>query len=96
MMTTMGAVDPFTTTVVTTVHDCQVFDTLSDNMFGEHDLSVDIIVTPTQVIRCEPRLPKPKAIIWSLLTKQRLEEMPILQTLRDIEQKRGKDITLFD
>ena len=96
MLVTMGAVDPLTTTVVTTVHDCQVFDNLPDNIFDEHDLSVDIIATPTQLIRCEPRLPKPKGIIWPLLTKHRLEEIPILKTFRDIELKAGKDITLFE
>ncbi len=94
MMSTMGAVDPLTTTVVTTVHDCQVYDDIPHHLFGEHDLNVDIIVTPTQTIRCEPRLTKPKAILWSILTEERLQEMPVLNILRDIERKQGKDVKL--
>ena len=39
------------TLVVTTVHDCQVFDNLPDDIFQSHDLSVDVIVTPTEVFR---------------------------------------------
>ena len=94
MMATMGAVDPINTIVVTTVHDCQVFDHLPIEMFGDHDLSADIIVTPTQVICCEPRLAKPKGINWSLLTEQRLEEMPILKILRQKEINEGKIVQL--
>ncbi|KFM60572.1 Methenyltetrahydrofolate synthase domain-containing protein, partial [Stegodyphus mimosarum] len=44
MMATMGAVNS-NTTVITTVHDCQVFESLPDELFGEHDVPVDIIVT---------------------------------------------------
>ena len=39
------------TLVVTTVHDCQVFDNLPEDIFQSHDLSVDVIVTPTEVFR---------------------------------------------
>ena len=42
------------TLVVTTVHDCQVFDNLPDDIFQSHDLSVDVIVTPTEVFRLVP------------------------------------------
>ena len=57
------------TVVVTSVHDCQVFDELPPNLFQSHDVPVDIIVTPTQVIRVEKRLAKPVGIIWKLLTR---------------------------
>jgi hypothetical protein len=96
MMVSTGVVDPLTTLVMTTVHDCQVYDSLPDDMFGEHDLTVDVIATPTQLIRCEPRLSKPKGIIWSLLTRERLELMPILKTFRDMERQNGKCVDLFD
>ncbi|XP_035228887.1 methenyltetrahydrofolate synthase domain-containing protein-like isoform X2 [Stegodyphus dumicola] len=86
MMATMGAVNS-NTTVITTVHDCQVFESLPDELFGEHDVPVDIIVTPTKVIYCEPRLPKPSHIIWSLLTEEKINKIPILKILREMEEK---------
>lgn len=46
----MGAIDD-STLVVTTVHDLQLVDDISEDMMLEHDVPVDIIVTPTQVCR---------------------------------------------
>lgn len=47
MMATMEAVGP-NTVVVTTVHDCQVVE-IPEALVEDHDLTVDYIVTPTQV-----------------------------------------------
>ena len=47
MMATMEAVGP-DTIVVTTVHDDQVVD-IPEELVEDHDLTVDYIVTPTQV-----------------------------------------------
>nr|CAD7257176.1 unnamed protein product [Timema shepardi] len=93
MLMKMGAVNQ-DTVVVTTVHDVQVFDQLPKQIFKEHDVPVDIIVTPTQVIEVSPRLPKPPGIIWSILSNRRLNDIPILVTLRDMEIAEGKDCTL--
>ena len=56
-----------------------MFDELPDHLFGAHDVTVDIIVTPTRIIECNPRLPKPRGIIWSLLTREKLRSVPILK-----------------
>nr|CAD7442299.1 unnamed protein product [Timema bartmani] len=93
MLMKMGAVNQ-DTVVVTTVHDVQVFDQLPKQIFKEHDVPVDVIVTPTQVIEVSPRLPKPPGIIWSILSNRRLNDIPILVTLRDMEIAEGKDCTL--
>lgn len=92
MMASMGVVDD-NVIVVTMVHDCQVFD-LSGDLFGPHDLPVDYIVTPTRVIKCDGNLPKPKGIIWSLLTTERLNHIPVLKRLRYREWKEGKNVRL--
>ncbi len=52
------------TYVVTTIHDLQIVDKIP---VEEHDLTVDIIFTPTKTIYVEPRPPKPKGIIWEKL-----------------------------
>jgi 5-formyltetrahydrofolate cyclo-ligase len=47
MMATMEAVSP-DTIVVTTVHDDQIVE-IPEALVEDHDLTVDYIVTPTQV-----------------------------------------------
>lgn len=84
------------TVVVTTVHDVQVFDQLPQHLFASHDLPVDIIVTPTQIWKVADRLPKPDHIIWSLLTREKFEQMPILREIQFKEKKAGKAVRLAD
>jgi len=75
----LGLVDD-KTPVVTTVHELQVIEWIP---LEEHDVSVDIIVTPERVIRTNTKYPKPHGIFWELVTDKMLEEMPILKALRD-------------
>ncbi|GIX82929.1 methenyltetrahydrofolate synthase domain-containing protein [Caerostris darwini] len=86
MLATTGVVNS-ETVVVTIVHDCQVLDSIPDELFGEHDVPVDIILTPTKIICCEPRLPKPTRIIWSLLSEEKIAQIPILEELKKFEEK---------
>lgn len=91
MMASMGAVNE-NTVVVASCHDCQVLD-MPDTLFGSHDLTVDYILTPTQVIKCDKR-PKPTQIIWSLLSEEKLERIPILKKLRFMERQAGGNTML--
>ncbi|HXF56030.1 MAG TPA: 5-formyltetrahydrofolate cyclo-ligase [Actinomycetota bacterium] len=50
------------TPVIVSVHDCQVIDQAVAH--APYDVTVDVIVTPTRVLRCEPPLPKPDGIFW--------------------------------
>jgi 5-formyltetrahydrofolate cyclo-ligase len=75
----LGAVDT-RTTVVTTVHDLQVVSAAIP--MTSHDLPVDIIVTPTRVIRCSGRWPRPPRIEWEALTATQLAAMPAVARLR--------------
>ena len=69
------------TVVVTTVHDCQVFASLPGKLFQDHDVPVDVIVTPTTLIRVETRLRKPSHIIWDILSEEKLNQIPLLRQL---------------
>ncbi|XP_072934875.1 methenyltetrahydrofolate synthase domain-containing protein [Epargyreus clarus] len=93
LMMHMKAIKP-STLVVTTVHDCQVFDTLPAELFGPHDVPIDIIVTPTQVIETQRMSQRPTGIMWHLLSNRRIQMMPVLGQLRDIEMLSGCDCTL--
>ncbi|XP_003703807.1 methenyltetrahydrofolate synthase domain-containing protein lost [Megachile rotundata] len=93
IMTRMGAITQ-DTIVITTVHDCQVFDMLPPQLFKEYDVPVDIIVTPTQTIIVNPKLKKPSGIIWSMLSERRIKSMQVLQQLKEMDEKDGKIVVL--
>lgn len=82
------------TLIVTTVHDLQVYDALPEHLFQTYDLPLDLIVTPTEVIRIEKRLPRPAGIQWNLLSSRRLEIVPVLKGIKEREEKSGKVIEL--
>ena len=76
--------------VVTTVHARQILETFQHE---PHDLSLDLIVTPEEVIETRTPFPKPTGIDWSRLSSEELERMPVLKELR---QLRWEDVTLPD
>lgn len=125
ILTQQGNLDAEKVLVVTTVHDCQVFDggveepwkSLmetaatasgesdagnaatgsgggSSTVFGtltQHDVPVDIIVTPTRIIHVSDRLPKPSGVYWDLLSPQKLAQIRVLQQLKKtIEDETGE------
>lgn len=81
MMRWMGAVDD-DTPVVTCIHDCQLVSDIPSEKMLCHDVPVDIICTPTQIIRVKKSLPKPTGIYWEKLSPQKLASIRILQTLK--------------
>lgn len=73
-----GLIGP-NTAIVTTVHSLQVVD--DDLPETEHDFSVDIIVTPDEVIRCgDPR--RPRGLLWDDLTPEKIAAIPVLAARR--------------
>ncbi|XP_065594353.1 methenyltetrahydrofolate synthase domain-containing protein [Cyrtonyx montezumae] len=94
MMVSMGAVTE-DTPVITIVHDCQVVD-IAEELLGDHDLTVDYILTPTRTIKTNCKRPKPRGIIWHKVSYEMLGKIPILKSLRYKEKQAGKDVTLQD
>ncbi|XP_037821571.1 methenyltetrahydrofolate synthase domain-containing protein-like [Lucilia sericata] len=82
------------TVIATMVHDAQVVDNLPINLFQKYDSPVDMIITPTEVIRVAKRLPRPAGIFWELLSERRLKIIPVLQVLKETQEKAGKVIVL--
>lgn len=93
MMVHMKAIKP-NTIIATTVHDSQVYDTLPADLFGPHDVPIDIIVTPTQVIETQRLSQRPTGILWHLLSNRRIQLMPVLAELRKKEMLAGRPCTL--
>ncbi|KAK3594817.1 hypothetical protein CHS0354_002861 [Potamilus streckersoni] len=92
MMCAMGAIHP-DTVVVTTVDSCQVFD-IPENLIKPHDVHVDYILTPTELIKCNRTRKQPSGIIWSALDFSKFRQVPILRQLRDMDIAAGCDVTL--
>lgn len=82
------------TLLVTTVHDVQVYDALPENLFQSYDLPLDLIVTPTEVIRVGRRLARPAGIEWNLLSSRRLEIVPVLKSIKEKLEAGGKVVEL--
>ena len=77
-----GLIGP-NTTIVTTVHSLQIVD--HDLPETRHDFSVDLIVTPDEVISCDtPR--RPKGLVWEDLTPDKIAAIPVLATRQRTNQ----------
>jgi 5-formyltetrahydrofolate cyclo-ligase len=71
------------TAVVSTVHELQV-RAAGEIPTAEHDVLLDLIVTPGRIIDCRPgRPPRPPAAIrWADLTAEKIAAIPLLASLR--------------
>ncbi|XP_065009557.1 5-formyltetrahydrofolate cyclo-ligase-like protein COG0212 isoform X2 [Musa acuminata AAA Group] len=79
MLRYMGAIDD-NAMIVTSVEKLLV-----------HDVPVDIICTPTQIIYTNTRIPKPQGIYWEKLSPEKLGQIRILRELkRRIERETGQ------
>jgi 5-formyltetrahydrofolate cyclo-ligase len=78
---TAGLVDAHTI-VATTVHERQVL-TAGRIPTTAHDIHVDVIVTPAEVIHCRrPRGHRLPRVRWDELTEDKVAAIPLLQRLR--------------
>ncbi|KAF9609121.1 hypothetical protein IFM89_013375 [Coptis chinensis] len=97
MLRYMGAIDD-TTLVVTsegnhTVHDRQLVDDIPIEKLLIHDVPVDIICTPSQVIFTNTSIPKPQGIYWDKLSPEKLSQIRILKELKSrIERETGQKL----
>ncbi|NJQ01875.1 5-formyltetrahydrofolate cyclo-ligase [Streptomyces sp. PLAI1-29] len=76
LLTEAGLVSP-ETVVVTTVHALQVVDEVIPA--GEHDVGVDYVVTPEEIIAC-PAPHRPQGLYWDRLPPEKITAIPALRT----------------
>jgi len=74
------------TPVVTTVHEIQVLEP-GEIPMEEHDVPLDLVVTPERVIECRGGYARPGGIVWDALPEEKIASIPLLERLRD-EQDR--------
>ena len=65
------------TPIVTSVHASQILD--EDLPMTEHDIPLNAIVTPDEVIEIDTVFPRPIGIYWRMLAQEKIEAIPILQ-----------------
>ena len=73
-----GIVQPGTP-VVSTVHPMQVLD--EDLPMTHHDVPLNYVVTPEEIITCPGGLPLPKGIYWEDLDRRKINQIPLLKKL---------------
>ncbi|KAK8934163.1 hypothetical protein KSP39_PZI014589 [Platanthera zijinensis] len=73
------------------VHDKQLVDDIPVEKLLIHDVPVDIICTPTQVIYTNTAIPKPEGIYWEKLSPEKLGQIRVLRELKKrIEKETGQ------
>jgi len=65
------------TPVVTTIHPLQLI--LYKIPMFPHDVSIDFIVTPNEVVATRSVYPRPRGIYWDLLRAMKINAIPILR-----------------
>ena len=79
LLTEAGKITPHTP-IVTTVHPLQVVGFSMD--MKVHDIPVDYIVTPEELIPTHTPFPRPPGVCWNLLDHKWMESVPILKILK--------------
>jgi len=74
------------TPIVTAVHALQVLEI--EMPMAEHDIPLNAIITPEEMIVLRPRYRKPKGIYWNLLPPEKIDAIPVLKA-------RERAISLF-
>ncbi|HEX7233563.1 MAG TPA: 5-formyltetrahydrofolate cyclo-ligase [Candidatus Binatia bacterium] len=69
------------TAIVTSVHPLQVID--EDIPMTDHDIPLNAIIIPSDLIEIKPRFSRPKGIYWKILPQEKIADIPVLAKRRD-------------
>lgn len=76
LLRTEGKIREYTP-ILTTVHPLQIVD---DRLpMRGHDIPVDFVVTPLQVIAAASLHPRPRGVIWEILREDKIAMIPLLR-----------------
>ena len=65
------------TPILTTVHHLQIISQTWEIMI--HDIPVDFVITPDEIIATHQNYPKPEGIYWDILRKEMEKSIPVLE-----------------
>lgn len=69
------------TPTITTVHPIQIVE--QEIPMEKHDIPLDCIITPYEIIKTEQKYRKPRGIYWDILSEEKINSIPILKKLRE-------------
>jgi 5-formyltetrahydrofolate cyclo-ligase len=69
------------TPIVTSVHPLQIVD--EKIPMTQHDIPLTAIVTPEEVIETKSSFARPKGIYWSMLSQEKMDDIPVLNQRRE-------------
>ena len=75
-----GIISP-DTPVASTVHPMQVLD--EELPYTRHDVFLDYVATPDEMIHCPGGMPRPAGIYWDDLSPTKIRQIPLLKKLRE-------------
>jgi len=67
------------TPIITTVHPIQIV--VDEIELKPHDIPLDYIITPEEIVECHTKLPRPRGIYWSYLDDDKIGAIPVLKSL---------------
>ncbi|HEY1236336.1 MAG TPA: 5-formyltetrahydrofolate cyclo-ligase [Candidatus Binatia bacterium] len=74
------------TAIVTSVHPLQIVD--EEIPMTEHDIPLNAIITPSELIEVKPRFSRPKGIYWKILPQEKIADIPALADRRNNQPRR--------
>ncbi|CAF0762137.1 unnamed protein product [Rotaria sordida] len=86
IMSQMGCVSN-KTIIMTTCHESQLINDIPNHIMEQHDLPVDIIVTPKRYIYTKRLFQRPTRVYWNKLDPDMMISIPVLQELKRLEQQ---------
>ena len=54
-----------------------------DLPYTRHDVFLDYVVTPDELLQCSGAMPRPTGIYWDDLTPAKIRQIPLLKKLRE-------------
>ena len=75
-----GIISP-DTPVASTVHPMQVLD--EELPYTRHDVFLDYVATPDEMIQCPGGMPRPSGVYWDDLSPAKIRQIPLLKKLRE-------------
>jgi len=82
LLTEAGKISP-RTPIVTTIHHLQMVDFSME--MKVHDIPVDYIITPEELIPTNTHFPRPPGVYWDLLDESKMESIPILRIMKPLK-----------
>ena len=74
------------TAIVTSVHPLQIVD--AEIPMTEHDIPLNAIITPGELIEVKPRFSRPIGIYWKILPQEKIADIPVLANRRNNRPRR--------